>query len=91
MTIAGNAQVGPGRVLFVGAGPGNPDLLTVRAREVLENTAHAWVDPNVLQGVRDLVGTNVPVPQDKLDAAQAHWEALVAEAKEAGALSLIHI
>ena len=85
MTIAGNAQVGPGRVLFVGAGPGNPDLLTVRAREVLENTAHAWVDPNVLQGVRDLVGTNVPVPQDKLDAAQAHWEALVAEAKEAGA------
>ncbi|WP_369294363.1 SAM-dependent methyltransferase, partial [Exiguobacterium indicum] len=37
------ATAQPGRVLFVGAGPGNPDLLTIKARDVLEHTAHAWV------------------------------------------------
>ena len=85
MTNPGIAPQGPGRVLFVGAGPGNPDLLTVRAHEVLENTAHAWVDPAVLEGVRALVGAKVPVPQHKIDAAEAEWEAMVAAAKEAGA------
>ena len=33
-----------GKVIFVGAGPGNPDLLTVRAREVLSMHALAVVD-----------------------------------------------
>lgn len=74
-----------GRILFVGAGPGNPELLTVRARDVLVNTAHAWVDPAVLTGVRKLVGSQLPVPQDKLDAAEAEWEQMVRAAKEAGA------
>ena len=44
-----------GRVVFVGAGPGNPDLLTVRAREVLEASAIAVADAGVSQGVRDFV------------------------------------
>lgn len=74
-----------GHILFVGAGPGNPDLLTIRAREVLENTAHAWVDPAVLEGVQSLVGAQVPVPQEKLDAAEAEWEEQVRAAKAAGA------
>ncbi|NED65973.1 hypothetical protein G3I15_34110, partial [Streptomyces sp. SID10244] len=29
-------KVNPGRILFVGSGPGDPDLLTVRARNVIE-------------------------------------------------------
>lgn len=85
MTDSGNATLGTGRILFVGAGPGNPDLLTVRARDVLENTAYAWIDPAVTAGVRSLIAVRVPVPQDKLDAAEAEWEAKVKAAKEAGA------
>ena len=38
-----------GKIVFVGAGPGNPDLLTVRAREVLANSAIAVTDPQVMQ------------------------------------------
>lgn len=85
MTDSGNATLGTGRILFVGAGPGNPDLLTVRARDVLENTAYAWIDPAVTAGVRSLIAVRVPVPQDKLDAAEVEWEAKVKAAKEAGA------
>lgn len=85
MTTSGMATAQPGRVLFVGAGPGNPDLLTIKARDVLEHTAHAWVDPMVLTGVRALVAAQVPVPQHKLDEAEAAWQAQVKAAKEAGA------
>ncbi|WP_151903466.1 bifunctional uroporphyrinogen-III C-methyltransferase/uroporphyrinogen-III synthase [Corynebacterium urogenitale] len=77
--------LGAGRILFVGAGPGNPDLLTVRARDVLEQTAYAWVDPAVTVGVRSLIAAKVPVPQAKLDAAEAAWQEQVKAAKEAGA------
>ncbi|MDN6386415.1 MAG: SAM-dependent methyltransferase, partial [Corynebacterium sp.] len=63
MTNAGIPQTGPtnspltgrGRVLFVGAGPGNPELLTVRAREILENTSRVWVDPAVTAAVRGII------------------------------------
>ncbi|MCP1388042.1 uroporphyrinogen-III synthase [Corynebacterium sp. TA-R-1] len=75
----------PGKVIFVGAGPGNPDLLTIRAREVLESNAIALVDPEVSQGVRNVVAAQLPVPQTKLEQAKAEYEAMVAEAKEAGA------
>ncbi|UIZ92382.1 uroporphyrinogen-III synthase [Corynebacterium sp. CNCTC7651] len=75
----------PGKVIFVGAGPGNPDLLTIRAREVLEANAIALVDPEVSQGVRSVVAAQLPVPKSKLEQAQADYEAMVAEAKEAGA------
>ncbi len=85
MTVSSQSSLGYGRVLFVGAGPGNPELLTVRARDVLVNTAHAWVDPAVLTGVRKLIGAYVPVSQDKLDEAEAEWERQVAAAKAAGA------
>lgn len=85
MKDSGNAAAGTGRILFVGAGPGNPDLLTVQARDVLENTAYAWVDPAVNQGIRNLIAGNLPVPQHKLDQADATWQQRVAEAKQAGA------
>ncbi len=42
-------------VVFVGAGPGNPELLTVRAREVLEANAIALVDAEVSSGVTPLI------------------------------------
>ncbi|WP_426705162.1 uroporphyrinogen-III synthase [Corynebacterium auriscanis] len=86
MTVSGLDPVGQqGRVLFVGAGPGNPELLTVRAREVIEHTAYAWVDPAVLTGVQSLIAAKVPVPQHKLDAAEKEWEQRIAAAREAGA------
>lgn len=86
MTVSGMDPVGQqGRVLFVGAGPGNPELLTVRARDVIEHTAYAWVDPAVLNGVQSLIAAQVPVPQHKLDAAEKEWEQRVAAAREAGA------
>ncbi|MEY8566227.1 uroporphyrinogen-III synthase [Corynebacterium sp.] len=93
MTTAGIAQTGPsnspltgrGRVLFVGAGPGNPELLTVRAREILENTAHVWVDPAVTESVRAIIAGALPVPEDKRIAAEKEWEAELEAAKAAGA------
>lgn len=84
-SVADLAPTGHGRILFVGAGPGNPELLTIRARDILETTAHAWVDPAVLGSVRNIIATRLPVPQAKLDAAEAEWEAQVKAAKEAGA------
>ena len=75
----------PGKVVFVGAGPGNPDLLTVRAREVLAGTTIAVTDPGVLTGVREVLASALPVPQERLDAAEAEYERICAEAKAAGA------
>lgn len=74
-----------GKVVFVGAGPGNPDLLTVRAREVLAQTAISITDEEVLTGVRDIVGSALPVPQEKLDAAEAEYAEMCARAKAQGA------
>ena len=75
----------PGKVVFVGAGPGNPDLLTVRAREVLAATSIAVTDPGVLTGVREVVASGLPVPRERVEAAEAEYERICAEAKAAGA------
>ena len=83
--LMSNAVPQLGKVIFVGAGPGNPDLLTVRAREVLAHNAIAIVDVEVLNGVRDIVGSALPVPEDKLKAYEEHYEQLVAESKAQGA------
>ncbi|WJZ01561.1 uroporphyrinogen-III synthase [Corynebacterium freiburgense] len=74
-----------GTVIFVGAGPGNPDLLTVRARDVLGNTAVAYVDPQVLPGVRKVIASELEVPIERLRAAEKEYEALCEQAREAGA------
>lgn len=74
-----------GKVVFVGAGPGNPDLLTVRAREVLAYNAIAVTDSQVHTGVREVVGSALPVPQEKLDAAEQEYARMCAEAKAQGA------
>lgn len=74
-----------GKIVFVGAGPGNPELLTVRAREVLSNTAKVLTDPDVHDGVREIVATSLPVPEEVLKAAEEAYEALCAEVKANGA------
>ncbi|MEJ5928075.1 bifunctional uroporphyrinogen-III C-methyltransferase/uroporphyrinogen-III synthase [Corynebacterium sp. H128] len=74
-----------GTVVFVGAGPGNPDLLTVRAREVLAGAELAVVDPAVLTGVRAIVGEDLPIPPEKQKAFDQEYERICAEAKAAGA------
>ena len=43
-----------GRVTFVGAGPGDPGLLTVRAAEALRSAALILLDPDVPAGVASL-------------------------------------
>ena len=74
-----------GKVIFVGAGPGNPDLLTIRAREVLAHNALAVVDPEVTGGIRETIASALPVPQELLDAAEEEYARICAEAKANGA------
>jgi uroporphyrinogen III methyltransferase / synthase len=52
----------PGRITFVGSGPGDPGLLTTRARSVLANAALVFTDPDVPEAVRSLVGCELPPP-----------------------------
>src|SRR5271165_1357592 len=50
----------PGRVVFVGSGPGDPGLLTVRARNVLACAEVVFTDPDVPPDVLALVGAGLP-------------------------------
>lgn len=50
----------PGRITFVGSGPGDPGLLTARARAVLTNAALVLTDPDVPEAVLALVGSDLP-------------------------------
>ena len=75
----------PGTVIFVGAGPGNPELITVRAREVLAHTAIAVTDPEVHPGVVELVASDLAVPQATIDEAEAEYSRVCEKAKEDGA------
>ena len=50
-------KANPGRILFVGSGPGDPDLLTVRARTVIVNATTAYIDPDVPSTVVSLIGS----------------------------------
>jgi len=71
----------PGRITFVGSGPGDPGLLTTRARTVLANAACVFTDPDVPEAVLKLIGTDLPAvsaapAQD--DAAAGHPPAVSA-------------
>ncbi|MCZ0727431.1 uroporphyrinogen-III synthase [Mycolicibacterium iranicum] len=61
----------PGRITFVGSGPGDPGLLTARARAVLANAALVFTDPDVPEAVLALVGCELPPPSGPLPAADA--------------------
>ncbi|CAJ1493702.1 bifunctional uroporphyrinogen-III C-methyltransferase/uroporphyrinogen-III synthase [[Mycobacterium] kokjensenii] len=50
----------PGRIVFVGSGPGDPGLLTMRARTALTNASLVFIDPDVPETVLALIGTALP-------------------------------
>ena len=50
----------PGHVAYVGAGPGDPGLLTTRAAAVLANAALVFADPDVPEQVLALIGKDLP-------------------------------
>jgi uroporphyrinogen III methyltransferase / synthase len=52
----------PGRITFVGSGPGDPGLLTTRARTVLANAALVFTDPDVPEAVLAIAGCELPPP-----------------------------
>ena len=73
MTTRGR-KLKPGRVTFVGAGPGDPGLLTTRARTVLTHATLVFTDPDVPEAVLAIVGSDLPptsgpVPPAKPDDA----------------------
>ncbi|AFP37409.1 bifunctional uroporphyrinogen-III C-methyltransferase/uroporphyrinogen-III synthase [Mycolicibacterium smegmatis] len=53
-------KVKPGRITFVGSGPGDPGLLTTRAQAVLAHAELVFTDPDVPEAVLALVGTDLP-------------------------------
>ncbi|OBI41340.1 bifunctional uroporphyrinogen-III C-methyltransferase/uroporphyrinogen-III synthase [Mycobacterium kyorinense] len=50
----------PGRITFVGSGPGDPGLLTTRAVVALANAALVFTDPDVPESVLALIGKDLP-------------------------------
>ncbi|OBI02509.1 uroporphyrinogen-III synthase [Mycobacterium scrofulaceum] len=50
----------PGRITYVGSGPGDPGLLTTRAATVLANAALVFTDPDVSEAVLALIGKDLP-------------------------------
>jgi uroporphyrinogen III methyltransferase/synthase len=59
MTTRGRKPT-PGRITYVGAGPGDPGLLTTRAAAVLANAALVFTDPDVPEPVLALIGKDLP-------------------------------
>src|SRR5688500_9770604 len=49
-----------GRIVFVGAGPGDPGMLTARATAALAEAAVVLVDPDVSPAVQDAVRESHP-------------------------------
>ena len=59
MTTRGR-KAKPGHITFVGSGPGDPDLLTTRARAVLANAALVFTDPDVPRPCSMSIGVDLP-------------------------------
>ncbi|MDV3125557.1 bifunctional uroporphyrinogen-III C-methyltransferase/uroporphyrinogen-III synthase [Mycobacterium sp. 21AC1] len=83
VTIRGR-KAKPGRITFVGAGPGDPGLLTARAQAVLEHAELVFTDPDVPEAVLALVGTELP-PASGPAPAEPAKQAESAEAGDAAA------
>ncbi|TQM82353.1 uroporphyrinogen III methyltransferase/synthase [Saccharothrix saharensis] len=79
------ARKTPGRVAFVGSGPGDTGLLTVRARDLLHKAELVVTDPDVPAEVVALVPDGVEVRPAVGDPADVAKD-LVAEAKNGHAV-----
>ncbi|MBB4962771.1 uroporphyrinogen-III synthase [Saccharothrix violaceirubra] len=79
------ARKTPGRVAFVGSGPGDTGLLTVRARDLLAKADLVVTDPDVPSDVVALVPSGVEVRPAVGDPADVAKD-LVAEAKNGSAV-----
>ncbi|MBY0442213.1 MAG: bifunctional uroporphyrinogen-III C-methyltransferase/uroporphyrinogen-III synthase, partial [Mycobacteriaceae bacterium] len=69
----------PGRITFVGSGPGDPGLLTTRAATVLANAALVFADPDVPSPVLDLIGAKLPPVSGPAPASTAAENANAAQ------------
>ena len=79
----------PGRITFVGSGPGDPGLLTTRARTVLANAALVFTDPDVPEAVLALVGTELPPPSGPVEAVKPAEDASDADAADDSAVMTV--
>jgi uroporphyrinogen III methyltransferase/synthase len=61
----------PGHITYVGSGPGDPGLLTMRAATVLANAALVFTDPDVPAPVLALIGKDLPPVSGPAPAAPA--------------------
>src|ERR1700712_4842296 len=84
MTTRGR-KLKPGRITFVGSGPGDPGLLTTRARAVLANAALVFTDPDVPEAVLAIVGSELPPTSGPAEAAPQTDDAAAAETPAAAA------
>ncbi|MBA2308231.1 MAG: uroporphyrinogen-III synthase [Pseudonocardiales bacterium] len=73
-------SVSPGRITFVGSGPGDPGLLTVRAREALSSAPLVITDADVPPEILGLVGEHTEVRPAMGEPAEVA-AALLAEAR----------
>lgn len=70
----------PGRIAFVGSGPGDPGLLTVRAKDLLTRAELVVTDPDVPSAVLGVVGEDVELRHAVGDPAEVARD-LATEAK----------
>ncbi|HZG91700.1 MAG TPA: uroporphyrinogen-III synthase [Pseudonocardia sp.] len=83
-------SVTPGRVAFVGSGPGDPGLLTVRARAALVNAPLVVTDPDVPEAVLALLADGAEVRPAVGEPADVARD-LVAEARSGRSVTrLVH-
>ncbi|WP_374023038.1 uroporphyrinogen-III synthase [Mycobacterium sp. HNNTM2301] len=79
----------PGRITYVGSGPGDPGLLTTRAATVLANAALVFTDPDVPEPVLALIGKDLPPVSGPApaDAAAGNGDAATDGAEQSAVIS----
>ncbi|OBH09468.1 uroporphyrinogen-III synthase [Mycobacterium sp. E3247] len=80
----------PGRITYVGSGPGDPGLLTTRAATVLANAALVFTDPDVPEQVLALIGKDLPPvsgPAAPADATAGDGDAASGGAEQPAVIS----